>query len=66
MCCMCAVLTVGRLPGDGEDDLVVRCVLVEDAERRVGDDDSGVFLHVDAANRYHRLSNLFALLREEK
>lgn len=60
-----SVLTIGRLPDDGEEDLVLRCVLVVDAERRVSDDDSRVFLHVDAVDRHHRLSVLFTLLREE-
>lgn len=63
---MSSVLTVGRLPDDGEEDLVLRCVLVVDAERRVGDDDSRVFLHVDAADRHHGLSVLFTLLTEEQ
>ena len=45
-----SALTIGGLPDDGEEDLVLRRVQVEDAERRVGDDDSGVFLHVDAAD----------------
>lgn len=44
------MLTVGRVPDDGEEDLVLWCVLVEDTERRVGDDDTGVLLHVDAAD----------------
>ncbi len=61
-----SVLTIGRLPDDGEEDLVLWRVLVEHAEGRVGDDDSRVFLHVDAADRHHRLSVLFTLLREEK
>lgn len=66
VCVLSSVLTVGRLPDDGEEDLVLWCVLVEDAEGRVGDDDSRVFLHVDAADRHHRLSFLFTLLRKEK
>lgn len=65
MCVLFSVLTVGRLPDDGEEDLVLWCVLVVDAERRVGDDDSRVFLHMDAADRHHRLSVLFTLLGEE-
>lgn len=48
--CFISVLTVGGDPDDGKDDLIFRCVLVVDAERRVGDDDSRVFLHMDAAN----------------
>lgn len=59
-------LTVRRLPDDGEEDLILWCVLVQDTERRVGDDDSGVFLHVDAADRHHGLSVFFTPLREEK
>lgn len=50
VCVLLSVLTVGRLPDDGEEDLILRRVMVEDAERRVGDDDPGVFLHVDAAD----------------
>lgn len=59
------MLTVGGDPDDGEEDLVLWRVLVVDAERRVGDDDSRVFLHVDAADRHHGLPVLFALLREQ-
>lgn len=55
------VLTVGGLPDDREDDLVLWSVVAEDSERRVGDDDSGVFLHVDAADGHHRLPVLFTL-----
>lgn len=44
------VLTVGGLPDDCEDDLILWSVVIEDSEGRVGDDDSGVFLHVDAAD----------------
>lgn len=66
VCVLLSALTVGRLPDDGEEDLVLRCVLVVDVERRVGDDDSGVFLHMDAADRHHGLPLLFTLLREEK
>lgn len=61
-----SVLTVGRLPDDGEENLILRRVMVEDAEGRVGDDDPGVFLHVDAADRQYRLSVLLTLLRAEK
>lgn len=45
-----SVLTIVRLPHDGEEDLILWRVLIEDTERRVGDDDSGVLLHVDAAD----------------
>ena len=60
-----SALTVGRDPDDGEEDLVLRRVLVADAEGGVGDDDPGVLLHVDAADGHHRLAVLSALLREE-
>lgn len=59
------MLTVGRDSDDGEKDLVLGRVLVADADRRVGDDDPGVLLHVDAADRHHGLPVLFALLQEE-
>lgn len=62
--CVCVWLgpTIGGDPDDGEEDLVLRCVLVEDADGRVGDDHSGVFLHVDAADRHHRPLVLHTLL----
>ena len=59
------MLTVGRVPDDGEEDLVLWCVLVEDTEGRVGDDDTRVLLHMDAADRHHRPAVLFALLQEQ-
>jgi len=34
------VLTVGRNSDDGEQDLVLRCVMVSDRERGVRDDDT--------------------------
>lgn len=52
---MFAALTVRRHPDDGEEDLVLWRVLVQDAERRVSDDDPGVLLHVNTANWHHRL-----------
>lgn len=62
--CVCVWFgpTVGGDPDDGEEDLVLRCVLVEDADGRVGDDDSGVFLYVDAADGHHGPLVLHALL----
>lgn len=56
--------TVGRLPDDGEHNLVLRRVLVQDAEGRVGDHHSGVLLHVDAADRHQRLTLPLALSSE--
>jgi len=56
-----SALTVGRPPDDGEQDLALRRVAVGDAERRVGDDDARVLLHVDAADRHHGLPVLLAL-----
>lgn len=58
--------TVGGDPDDGEEDLVLGCVLVEDADGRVGDDDSGVFLHVDAADGHHGPLVLHALLDTQR
>lgn len=60
-----SALTIVRLPHDGEEDLILWRVLIEDTERRVGDDDSGVLLHVDAADWHHGLSVPFTLRKEE-
>lgn len=67
MCvCVCVIaLTIGGRSNDFEQDLVIWRVLIVNAQRRVGDDDSRVFLHVDAADRHHGLSVLSALLQDE-
>lgn len=64
-CMLFSALTIVRLPHDGEEDLILWRVLIEDTERWVGDDDSGVLLHVDATDWHHGLSVPFTLQREE-
>lgn len=59
-----SALTVGWDPDDGEDEFVFRRFAVENAERRVGDDDAGVFLNVDAADGNRQLRVGFTLQEE--
>lgn len=63
---MQSVLTIAGNSDNSEEDLVLWCVLIVDAERRVGDDNSRVFLYMDAADGHHRLFVLFTLLKDNK
>lgn len=59
-----SALTVGWDPDDGEDEFVFRRVAVVNAERRVGDDDAGVFLNMNAADGNRQLRDDFTLQEE--